>query len=94
MTLKLFCAHCELEIEDPFEVLPTDAVASMSCERCRRQFWFSIVECERCANDVVRMWKAAPPAGVLSKLVCESCGQAPRLECDDEPEIHSATGRR
>jgi len=94
MTLALYCAHCEFPIDDPFEVLPTDKIAAMTCERCGHPFWFVIAECARCANDVVRCWKSTPPPDALNKLVCDGCGRPARLECDDDSEIYSAPCRR
>ena len=94
MALALFCAHCEFQIEDPFEVLQTERVTALSCERCRRPFWFVIAECERCADDVVRMWKSEPGPDALSRLSCEGCGHSLRRERDEDPEISSTADRR
>ncbi|MBA3773588.1 MAG: hypothetical protein H0X13_14200 [Ramlibacter sp.] len=72
--LKLPCPHCGNRHEDLLEVLDPDKIDSMHCEECRRQLWFSIMECHRCANEQVFTWAHEPEVHALDMLTCEACG--------------------
>lgn len=71
--LKIPCPHCDHASEDEFEVLEPDSIEAMRCEHCDKQFWFSIMECHRCAHEQVFTWAHQPPPEALAMLTCEAC---------------------
>lgn len=71
--LVLSCPYCTHESFDVFDVLNSDVVDEMHCERCKKKFFFALMECHRCANEQIFSWKEAPPTTALDFLTCACC---------------------
>ena len=76
--MEISCPTCDLVSVDELEVVDTNRVTAMQCERCSSDFFFLLFDCDPCGQENSLSWQCQPTEKYLQGLLCKRC-RMPRL---------------